>query len=166
MKREHIRKYENLWSLFPLLFWYECCGCDREFRREHGWRAITGPYGGGGGRVRYLCSECAPTREAADDFFLNSRFVGERPASPSAPPQKVYPQKTPSRMNSKERLMSKRMARRIMKELYHCVEILGGDIDLLGAVGSYGDTLPDSEVLALLQDWRKKNGKKKTDKEI
>lgn len=42
---------------------------------------------------------------------------------------------------------------KILQELYKAVRRLGGDMELLGAVGSIGDTLEDYECLELLQDW-------------
>ena len=88
MKREHIKKYEDLWRTFPLVFWRKCCSCGKDFRCEWGWRAITAPYMNGVGCTRYLCIKCAPTREDADDFFLNLRFIDERPPPSPKPPRK------------------------------------------------------------------------------
>ena len=71
MKKEHIRKYECLYRHFSIFFWQKCDICGRDFRRERGWRAIVFPWGGGVGRDKYLCHDCAPTFEAANDYFLN-----------------------------------------------------------------------------------------------
>ena len=43
--------------------------------------------------------------------------------------------------------------RRIIQELYRTVVLLGGESDLLGLIGSWGDSLPDEDVLAGLQAW-------------
>lgn len=45
----------------------------------------------------------------------------------------------------------------IIHELYRAVEILGGDFLLLSAIGSWGDTLPDEDVLANLRGWNRGN---------
>lgn len=39
----------------------------------------------------------------------------------------------------------------ITRELYKAIERLGGDMELLGAVGSWGDTLPQADVLEMLK---------------
>ena len=41
----------------------------------------------------------------------------------------------------------------IRSEIYRAFEILGTDRHLLGAVGSWGDSLDDESVLALLKEW-------------
>ena len=41
----------------------------------------------------------------------------------------------------------------IALELYEAIRKLGAKSDLLGIVGSYGDTLPDDEVLHALRRW-------------
>lgn len=43
--------------------------------------------------------------------------------------------------------------RKIVLELYRSLVLLGAESDLLGTVGSWGDTLPDEDVLAGLQQW-------------
>jgi hypothetical protein len=45
------------------------------------------------------------------------------------------------------------MQSRIARELYVAMERLGADPMLLSIIGSWGDTLDDEEVLALLRDW-------------
>jgi len=47
----------------------------------------------------------------------------------------------------------------IRSEIYVAFENLGADRNLLAAIGSWGDTLADAEVLALLKEW---NAEKKT----
>lgn len=42
---------------------------------------------------------------------------------------------------------------RIKGEIYLAMEKLGATPKLLACVGSWGDTLPDPEVLALLKTW-------------
>jgi hypothetical protein len=41
----------------------------------------------------------------------------------------------------------------IAHELYRALQSLGADNELLSTVGSYGDTLDDDDVLALLKSW-------------
>jgi hypothetical protein len=41
----------------------------------------------------------------------------------------------------------------IARELYKAIETLGGSGQLLATVGSYGDTLDDDDVLAMLRAW-------------
>lgn len=43
--------------------------------------------------------------------------------------------------------------REIVLELYRSLVLLGAQGDLLGTVGSWGDTLPDEDVLAGLRAW-------------
>lgn len=38
-------------------------------------------------------------------------------------------------------------------EIYRAFELLGAGRELLGTIGSWGDTLDDKEVLTLLKDW-------------
>lgn len=66
-------RQKGLSRTFPLFFWVSCHKCDMEFRREWGWRAVTGPYTGPYqlGVTKHLCSDCAPDFETANDYFLN-----------------------------------------------------------------------------------------------
>lgn len=41
----------------------------------------------------------------------------------------------------------------IRSEIYRAFELLGADRDLLAVVGSWGDTLNDTEVLTFLKEW-------------
>jgi hypothetical protein len=41
----------------------------------------------------------------------------------------------------------------IRSEIYAAFESLGADRELLATIGSWGDTLADAEVLALLKEW-------------
>ena len=43
--------------------------------------------------------------------------------------------------------------REIVNELYRAFVLLGADSSLLGTIGSWGDSLSDSDVLANLQGW-------------
>lgn len=44
---------------------------------------------------------------------------------------------------------------KIIQEIYKAVEGLGGNMYLLAAIGSWGDTLDDEDVLELLEDYNK-----------
>ena len=41
----------------------------------------------------------------------------------------------------------------IRTEIYRAFELLGADRELLAAVGSWGDTLDDAEILSSLKKW-------------
>jgi hypothetical protein len=41
----------------------------------------------------------------------------------------------------------------IRAEIYCAFELLGADRELLGTIGSWGDTLDDVEILRLLKEW-------------
>lgn len=41
----------------------------------------------------------------------------------------------------------------IVAEIYRTLLLLGAGADLLGVIGSWGDSLPESEVLAGLKAW-------------
>ena len=43
--------------------------------------------------------------------------------------------------------------REIIGELYRALVLLGADSGLLGAVGSWGDSLPEKDVLSNLRAW-------------
>ncbi len=44
----------------------------------------------------------------------------------------------------------------IAREVCRALKALGADWELLSTVGSYGDTLDDEDVLALLRSWNAK----------
>jgi hypothetical protein len=48
-----------------------------------------------------------------------------------------------------------RLDTEIIGEIYRSLVLLGADHELLGSVGSWGDSLPDSEVLAGVQAWNR-----------
>ena len=50
--------------------------------------------------------------------------------------------------------MTRHLRAQIVKELYATMERLGAEPDLLSIVGSWGDTLDDEEVLALLKEYK------------
>ena len=47
----------------------------------------------------------------------------------------------------------RKMNREIVNEIYRAFALLGAEADLLGTVGSWGDSLPDEHVLANLRAW-------------
>lgn len=87
--RKKIRpKYESLRKEFPIFFWKKCCMCKLSFRREWGWSAIT--QFGGYGQEKYVCNKCGPTREAADDIFLEGKWLPpQNPPQGSGVPKKI-----------------------------------------------------------------------------
>jgi hypothetical protein len=50
----------------------------------------------------------------------------------------------------------------IVSELYRTLVLLGADHALLGTVGSWGNSLPESEVLANLRGWNQETLKEIT----
>ena len=60
MKREPVDKME-VFSSFTLFKWELCSNCNKEFRREKGWRRLVGPYHGRSGHWQFLCPNCALT---------------------------------------------------------------------------------------------------------
>jgi hypothetical protein len=45
---------------------------------------------------------------------------------------------------------------RIVEEIIEAIDILGGKNDLTTALCSWGDTLPQSEVLLMLKEWNRR----------
>ena len=52
----------------------------------------------------------------------------------------------------------------IAVELYTAIQKLGGKSDLLGIVGSYGDTMSDDDVLHALRQWNAAHPRVRTHK--
>ena len=48
----------------------------------------------------------------------------------------------------------------ITQELYKALERLGAKSDLLGIVGSWGDSLPDQDVLQMIRAWNEATTKR------
>ena len=76
---------KELYPYYTLLGWSECISCKYEFRREKGWRKLSGPYYGGCGNWKYVCGECAPTKEEASDLFNRQPYLPDRPPAPPPP---------------------------------------------------------------------------------
>jgi len=49
----------------------------------------------------------------------------------------------------------KTVNRQIVGELYRALVLLGASSDLLGTIGSWGDSLPEADVLANLKGWNR-----------
>ena len=47
----------------------------------------------------------------------------------------------------------------IRAEIYRALELLNADRDLLAVVGSWGDTLDDTDVLTFLKEWNAEEAK-------
>ena len=45
------------------------------------------------------------------------------------------------------------MKAQIARELYQAIKTIGGSGQLLSIIGSYGDTLEDDDILAMLKAW-------------
>lgn len=43
--------------------------------------------------------------------------------------------------------------REVVSEIYKAMKHMGAESDLLGIVGSWGDSLPEANVLAMLRGW-------------
>lgn len=83
MKRKEKIKNKYRHSVYKVrswFFWNKCAKCKDEFRRERGWRFLTGPFVGGMGKWRYLCASCCNNEQHAHD--LANSFPFERPLAP------------------------------------------------------------------------------------
>lgn len=58
MKRPHLEKDSRYMRIFTLFRWNQCDMCQSDFRRELGWRYMTGPFYAGVGLWVYVCGEC------------------------------------------------------------------------------------------------------------
>jgi hypothetical protein len=47
----------------------------------------------------------------------------------------------------------------VVTEIYKAMEKLGAGSDLLGIVGSWGESLPESQVLSMLRGWNAATGR-------
>lgn len=99
MKRKHRELgwvSQNTWPIRSWFFWRLCEACKLDFRRENGWRTLSGPFFNGNGHWEYLCQRCAPSLEAVEEFYARryeaklrpQAFTGMVPAPhlPSAAP--------------------------------------------------------------------------------
>ncbi len=83
MKRKAVKKYEHgIFRTFPLFSWLKCDSCKKEFRRELGWRYLSGPFHGRSGIWKYVCKDCVPSKEDAHLYALKQKL----PLKPKAPP--------------------------------------------------------------------------------
>lgn len=85
MKRPSPEKpYQYLWRHFGLFAWQACALCRNEFRRERGWRFLSGPWVKGYGVTRYLCADCGGEAKATATAAI-ARWSAP-PPSPTRPP--------------------------------------------------------------------------------
>lgn len=76
--------------------WTKCCNCDHYVRREPMWMFVTGPYYGGKGVTRYLCTSCAPDEAAAEQQINEYNNQSPPPPGPELPP--TEPEMPPCRV--------------------------------------------------------------------
>ena len=69
----------NVFSSRTILAWRKCRMCNKEFRRERGWRLIGPPIFNGVATVFYLCGDCAPTNEDAERIAMERPWMGKQP---------------------------------------------------------------------------------------
>lgn len=62
MKREN-KSYE-IKKIYPILFWHYCELCNRNFKKEHGWK-IRMPYA----TFKYVCCDCCPTQKDLEKYI-------------------------------------------------------------------------------------------------
>lgn len=86
MKRQaqEPKDHPDVCSTWPVFEWCRCEGCGREFRREWGWRVLTGPFYGGMGRWRYVCGDCAGSGHEAWLVTERARYA-RMPELPKIP---------------------------------------------------------------------------------
>lgn len=77
----HYRKYvHGIFRYFPILYPKRCVCCEYEFVREGMWLFEHGPWNQAfGGTRRFLCKQCAPTRESAHNYANDYAKLPDRP---------------------------------------------------------------------------------------
>jgi len=70
---------KEIYPHYTLFSWSECVSCNQEFRREKGWRKLSGPFYGGYGNWKHVCGGCAPTKEEASILFNKQSYLPDRP---------------------------------------------------------------------------------------
>jgi formate-dependent nitrite reductase cytochrome c552 subunit len=58
MKRE-TKKSPWIHSFYPVLCWYECIFCNKEFKRERGWKVVGQHSINGVYSIDHVCNNCA-----------------------------------------------------------------------------------------------------------
>jgi hypothetical protein len=89
MKKPSVVIYPDIWRTFQWFRWRTCERCREDFRREWGWRYLTGPYHGGIGVEKFLCFSCGgPTPQTATKCieWLNAERKNAKPAGVPSPP--------------------------------------------------------------------------------
>lgn len=85
MKRENIRYSSivggDIYNHYGIFFWKECFFCDKEFRREAGYRFQVQ----WGNPWVYSCAGCSSSKQDVDDNM--KKFKSNRPKAPPAPPR-------------------------------------------------------------------------------
>lgn len=70
----------DVFKFKSLFAWNKCRLCDKEFRRERGWRLVGPPISNGRASTFFLCGDCAPTIEDAKRIAMERPWMGKRPA--------------------------------------------------------------------------------------
>lgn len=69
---------------FPLFEWKKCIICKLEFRREIGWAIPCYTFYG---ITKYICRECAETKEDVEKLLKQQHFIFDPKITPPAPPK-------------------------------------------------------------------------------
>lgn len=77
MKRES-NNFKEIKIIKSRFFWNKCIECGSEYKNETMYKTTTGPYYGGDGIEKYICSHCASNIEEAYSLF--------NPVNPPPPP--------------------------------------------------------------------------------
>lgn len=91
MKLPHQRKYAyGIHRHFPLFSPAQCTQCECDVKYEWMWHFVSGPWIGGAGCHRYLCTDCVPTKKAAHvyacEFSVRNLPPGKVLVPPPPPP--------------------------------------------------------------------------------
>lgn len=142
----------------PLAIWCNACGFCRRLTQEG--EAVVEKW------VQLDCPDCAAESvfsilatgpDFPEDFILDEPLLWwngdpDEEGSVEMPPSSAPP-RDPLAAVLAEQIQEKAITCQIMQEITRALTLLGADIKLLGAIGSWGDTLSDAEVLSGLKDW-------------
>jgi hypothetical protein len=70
MKRDSINNtLPYVYKHYSLFFWKKCRCCNKEFKREHGFRILDGPIYNTQLKESYVCGECANSIESVKEII-------------------------------------------------------------------------------------------------